>query len=111
MKKEEGMMVALSSELTSFFKNHPEQLPVNVDVNSLQIKCLPYLIEHIEEYASKPFTDKFLWNVTFPGSKLPAFQYKYFITYQARYMGKCGVVAVDMVSGNLADTCPWFLGN
>ncbi|HZX59760.1 MAG TPA: hypothetical protein VFE54_13580 [Mucilaginibacter sp.] len=111
MKKEDGMMIALNSELASYFKQHPDQLPAAVDVNSLEIKCMPYLIEHIEEYAHRPFTDKFLWNITFPGSRLPGFQYKYFITYQARYMGECGVVAVDMVSGELADPGPWYLHN
>lgn len=111
MKKEEGMMVELNSELTSYFKNHPEQLPVTVDADALQIKCQPYLIEHIEEYARKPFTDKFLWTLIFPGSKLPGFQYKYFITYQATYKGKCGVVAADIVYEQLADPCPWYLGN
>jgi hypothetical protein len=111
MKKENGMMVALNSELTSYFKKHPGQLPATVDINSLQIKCLPYLIEHIEDYAKKPFIDKFLWSISFPGSKLPGYQYQYFITYQAKYMGECGVVAVDMVPGNLADPCPWFLCN
>jgi hypothetical protein len=111
MKKEDGMVIALNSELASYFKTHPEQLPVTVDIASLQIKCMPYLIEHIEEYTHKPFIDKFLWDITFPGSKLPAFRYKYFITYQARYMGKCGVVAVDMVYEKLADPCPWYLYN
>lgn len=111
MKKEASMMIALNTELVSYFKSHPEHLPVNVDVNALQINCLPYLIEHIEDYAHKPFTDKFLWNVTFPGSKLPAYQYKYFITYQARYMGQSGVVAVEVVGEKLADPCPWYLCN
>jgi hypothetical protein len=111
MKNENGMMIALNSELTSYFKNHPEQLPVTVDVNSLQINCLPYLIEHIEEYANKPFIDKFLWSITFPCSNLPGFEYQCFITYQARYMGECGVVAVDMVHEKLAEPSPWYLHN
>jgi len=111
MKKEEGMMIALNTELASFFKKHPGLLPISVDVRSLQIKCLPYLIEHIEDYANKPFTDKFLWSVTFPGSKMPGFHYQYFITYQARYMGECGVVAVDKVYREWEDPCPWYLCN
>jgi hypothetical protein len=112
MKNENGMMIALNSELTSYFKKHPGQLPVTVDANSLQIQCLPYLVGHIEEkYANKPFINKFLWTITFPGSKLPGFRYKYFITYQARYMGECGVVAADMVYERLADPCPWYLCN
>ncbi|HEX3385380.1 MAG TPA: hypothetical protein VHS53_09340 [Mucilaginibacter sp.] len=111
MKKEESMMIELNSELVTYFKQHPEQLPLTVDISSLQIKCLPYLIEHIEDYAKKPFTDKFLWNITFPGSKLPGYQYKYFITYQAKYMGECGVVAVDIVPGKLAGPNPWYLHN
>jgi hypothetical protein len=111
MRKEKHMMIALNTELVSYFKQHPEQLPVNVDVNTLQIKCLPYLIEHIENYSGKPFTDKFLWNITFPGSKLPGYQYKYFITYQASYRGGCGVITVNMVPGKLAEPCLWHLNN
>ncbi|MBS1524273.1 MAG: hypothetical protein JST19_01410 [Bacteroidetes bacterium] len=111
MKNEGGLIVALNSELTSYFKKHPDNLPVTVDVNALQIKCLPYLIEHIEDYSNKPFTDKFLWSVTFPGSKLPGFEYKFLITYQARYMGACGIVAVDAVYERMAAPYPWYLRN
>jgi hypothetical protein len=111
MKKEQGVMVELNSELASYFKKHPGQLPAIVDLNSLQINCLPYLIGNSSENAGKTFTDKFLWTVTFPGSKLPGFQYKYFITYKATYMGRCGVVAADMVYERLADPCPWYLCN
>ncbi|HVW14356.1 MAG TPA: hypothetical protein VHB54_11050 [Mucilaginibacter sp.] len=111
MKNEGGLMVALSSELASYFKKHPENLPVTVDVNALQIKCMPYLIEHIEDYSKKPFTDKFLWSVTFPGSKLPGFEFKYLITYQAKYLGECGIVRVDTVFERMAAPCPWYLYN
>lgn len=104
-------MIALNAELASYFKKHPENLPAAVDVSTLQINCLPYLIEHIGEYKKKPFTDKFLWSITFPGSKLPGFEYKYFITYQARFMGECGIVAANMVNGQMASPAAWYLSN
>ena len=111
MKSEGGLVVSLSSELASYFKSHPGDLPLAVDVNALEIKCSSYLIEHIESYTAKPFTDKFLWSLTFPNSKFPRFQYLYFITYKAKYMGECGVVTANLISENQEDPDAWYLSN
>lgn len=111
MKSEGGLIVSLGSELASYFKNHPEDLPFPADVNSLDVKCSSYLIEHIENYTSKPFTDKFLWSLTFANSKLPAYEYCYFITYKAIYGGKCGVVEARLVYEKKSMPVPWYLHN
>ena len=111
MKSEGGLIVSLSAELTSYFKDHPEDLPSSVDAESLTIKCSSYLIEHIEDYTSKPFTDKFLWSLVFPNSKLPAFEYSYFITYKAIYGGKCGIVEARLVYEKKSVPPPSYLYN
>lgn len=111
MKKEEGIMIALNSELASYFKTHPEQLPAMVDADVLEVKCQPFVLAQIEAYVNKPFNDKSVWSMTFPGSRLPDFQYKYLVTYQTKYMGESGVVAVDMVYEKLSDPRPWYLDN
>jgi len=97
MKTEGGLMIRLSVELSEYFKNHPEDLPSAVDMNSLETRCSPYLIEYIESYTTKPFKDKFLWSVKFSNSKNPDSEYMYFITYKAMYMGEHGIVAANLI--------------
>lgn len=100
MKSEGGLVVGLGAELTTYFKQHPEALPLAVDLDSLEIKCSSYLIEHIEDYATKPFTDKFLWSLRFPTSTAPEFEYLYFITCRAMYKGGCSIIEACPIFDN-----------
>lgn len=100
MKSEGGLVVSLGAELTTYFRQHPEALPLTVDMDSLEIKCSSYLIEHIEDYATKPFTDKFLWSLRFPNSIAPEFEYLYFVTCHAVYKGGCNIVDASPLFDN-----------
>jgi len=111
MKIEGGLIISLSAELTNYFKDHEADVPSGIDINSLKIDCSSYLIEHIENYASKPFTDKFLWCLKFSNSKNPAFEYMYFIEYSAMYMGKRGIVSATLVYDKQEAPAPWYLAN
>lgn len=111
MKTEGGLMIRLSEELQEYFKNHPEELPAAVDENTLEIRCSSYLIEHIENYINKPFKDKFLWSLTFPSSKNPGFEYLYFITYKATYLGDHGIVTANLVYEKHESPAPWYWSN
>ena len=111
MKIEGGLLINMSAELAAYFKEHQAELPPAVDVNTLEVRCSSYLIEYIENYSKKPYTDKFLWCVVFPNSKNPAYEYMYFITYKALYMGEHGIVSAKLVQEKHELPEAWFLAN
>lgn len=111
MKIEGGLLINMRLELADYFKAYPEELPPAVDVNSLDIRTSSYLIEHIENYVQKTFTDKFLWCVVFPGSKNPGFEYLYFIEYKALYMGEHGIVSAKLMYENQVHPTVWYASN
>jgi len=111
MKIEGGLLVSLSSELALYFKAHPEDLPPVIDVNSLAINCSSYLIEHIENYTAKPFTDKFLWRLKFSNSKNPDYEYMYFITYKAVYKGASEITSAKLIYEKQEIPARWYLSN
>lgn len=111
MKIEGGLLINMISELTTYFKEHPADLPPAVALDSLDVRCSSYLIEHIENYTKKPYNDKFLWRVVFPGSKNPGFEYFYFIDYRAVHMGKHGIVSAKLVYEKHEPSTAWYLAN
>lgn len=111
MKIEGGLLINMSSELANYFKGHPAELPASVDVNALEVRTSSYLIEHIENYTRKPFTDKFLWCVVFPKSKNPLFEYFYFIDYKAVHKGEHGIVSAKLMYENKDYSSAWYSAN
>jgi hypothetical protein len=111
MKTEGGLLIDLSSELSAYFKNNPDKLPAAVDIKALEIKCSSYLIEHIENYSKKPFTDKFLWCLVFPASAKPRFEYLYIIDYKAFYNGGHEVISAQLVYEKQIISDAWYLSN
>ena len=111
MKIEGGLLINMSLELATYFKDHPADLPPVVDLNSLEVRTSSYLIEHIENYAKKPYTDKFLWRVVFPNSKNPGFEYYYFVDYTAIHMVKHEIVSAKLVYEKHEPSTAWYLAN
>jgi hypothetical protein len=98
MKETGALIVGLNQELSVYLREHPEELPPDIDKNSLRISCAQYLIEHIESYTHSPYKDKFLWRVQFKNSESQEYEYLYFITYKAIYNGEAGIVEAKLIN-------------
>jgi len=92
------LLISIGKELSDYLYLHSDQIPAEVDKDSLWIICNGHMINDIENYFFTPYESQFEWRVKFNNSFDRDKEYIYLITYKAYFQGETGIMDAKLLS-------------
>jgi hypothetical protein len=92
------LLINIGSELADYLYSHPDEIPKDLDSNSLWVLCNGFLIDNIENYSFSPYESEFEWKVRFNNSPIEDREFTYLIKYKAYFQGECGITNAKLIN-------------